>query len=255
MASQLNDRPLKAANAPAKRQPRKLERVLSTPSRSESEVGGAPLPQAQTQNNKKPGQNPRKRRPKKITSTDETASTPADAKAAGINIEVEALKSRVIGIETQVQELLQRPPAVKTPRRRLRTPKGQEIEPEPQDEMEKLQSQLESARGDLANLRSRAKEVESVHEDETDVEEIPRLRGPGLEKSSPKRVTLSGSYRIPLPTAVTEHDLLAIQRGINSAQNVARSFLDTRAEEARALARSRSHDGMMEAFISCLIPF
>ena len=63
------------------------------------------------------------------------------------------------------------------------------------------------------------------------MEEIPRFHVPEIEnKRRPlgRAVTLSGNYNIPLPTTVREEDLDAIKRGINSAQNLARNFMDER---------------------------
>jgi hypothetical protein len=239
------------AAASAKRQPRKLDRIPTAPTSRAGSEGGVPLPTIITNTpgsvdpNTRTGPAPRRRRPKKLSSNGEGATTAvpvANKKDPGISIEVEELKSRVRGIETQVQELLHRPPpANKTPRRRLRNQKGQESEPV--DEMEKLQRDLETARGELASLRTRSAVAESQEDDE-DVEEIPRMQEPGLERPQlPNRaVTLSGSYRIPLPTSVRNDDLLAIQRGISSAQNVARSFLDARSREDRDTAL-RTQDG------------
>jgi hypothetical protein len=237
--------------ASTKRQPRKIDRISTAPTSRAGSEGGVPLPPTVTNipgtlnSSTKTGTAPRRRRPKKLNSNGDglTATAPAaNKKDPGISSEVEELKSRVRGIEAQVQELLHRPvPANKTPRRRLRNQKGQESESV--DEMEKLQQDLEAARGELSNLRTRAKAAESQDE-EDEVEEIPRLQEPGLERPQlPSRaVTLSGSYRIPLPTSVRNDDLLAIQRGISSAQNVARSFLDARRHEDRG-TRFRSQDG------------
>jgi hypothetical protein len=241
-------------NAQAKRQPRKLDRTPTAPASRAGSEGGVKLPSNQTNlpgtldANSKTGSTPRRRRPKKLTSNGEGAGvSAANKKDPGIGNEVEELKNRVISIEAQVQELLHRPvPPNKSPRRRLRHQKGQEPEtaPEPVDEMEKLQGDLETARGELANLRRRAAAAEAQDDEEDEVEEITRTQGPGLERPSlPDRtVTLSGSYRIPLPTSVRNDDLLAIQRGISSAQNVARSFLDSRTREDRG-AGFRSQDG------------
>jgi hypothetical protein len=232
-----------------KRQPRKLDRAPTASTSRAGSEGGVRLPATQTSSpgtpdiNSKTGQAPRRRRPKKLSGNAEGAGAPAASKKdPGIGNEVEELKNRVISIEAQVQELLHRPvPANKPPRRRLRHQKGQESEPI--DEMEKLQRDLETARGELASLRTRAAAAEA-QEEEDEVEEILRIQGPGLERPSlPDRtVTLSGSYRIPLPTSVRNDDLLAIQKGISSAQNVARSFLDARTREDRG-AGFQSQDG------------
>jgi hypothetical protein len=239
------------AAAPTKRQPRKLDRTPTAPASRAGSEGGVLLPSnydntpGSLDPTAKTGPAPRRRRPKKLNCNGDGVNAAAPAakrKDPGINVEVEELKSRVRGIEAQVQELLHRPvPANKSPRRRLRHQKGQESEPV--DEMEKLQRDLESARGELANLRTRSTAAEA-QDDEEEVEEMPRLQEPSLERPQlPNRaVTLSGSYRIPLPTSVRNDDLLAIQRGITSAQNVARSFLDSRTREERDTVL-RSQDG------------
>jgi hypothetical protein len=59
------------------------------------------------------------------------------------------------------------------------------------------------------------------------VEEIPR-EAPGVSVGSDRQVTLSGSYRIPLPASLNPEDVKTIQSGVSAAQNVARSFLDQR---------------------------
>jgi hypothetical protein len=247
MASKSNPKPSSNPTPPTKRQPRKLDRTTTAPTSRAGSEGGVPLPIAPSNvstqgDNAKPSQAPRRRRPKKLNSNGDGTPTPTvKKKDPGISIEVEELKSRVKGIEAQVQELLHRPVQPKTPRRRLRHQKGQESEPV--DEMEKLQRDLEAARGELANLKTRS-EAAGSEENEEDVEDIPRLHGPGLERPRPadRAVTLSGSYRIPLPTSVREDDLVAIQRGISSAQSVARSFLDARTREDRGTG-FRSQNG------------
>jgi len=65
------------------------------------------------------------------------------------------------------------------------------------------------------------------------VEEIPRSNGPAVEGNKEgKAVTLSGSYRIPLPASVSMSDVRNIQSGIASAHAVARGFLDARRADA-----------------------
>lgn len=62
------------------------------------------------------------------------------------------------------------------------------------------------------------------------MEEISR-ESPGVEEafdSEGRQITLSGSYRIPLPTSVSMADVKQIQSGVSAAQNVARSFLEQR---------------------------
>jgi hypothetical protein len=104
-------------------------------------------------------------------------------------------------------------------------------EEEADEELERLESELDGARRDLANYRPRSRRTVS---DETDyVEEIPRRDA--AEAPVDRQVTLSGSYRIPLPASVHIDDVKTIQSGVSAAQNVARRVL----EQRRAAASSR----------------
>lgn len=90
-------------------------------------------------------------------------------------------------------------------------------------EVEDIVNELEGARRDLAAFRS-------SEDDDNDVEEIPRNDGVRNENknSTGKHVTLSGSYRIPLPSSISPADISHIQSGVTAAQNVARSILENR---------------------------
>jgi hypothetical protein len=90
------------------------------------------------------------------------------------------------------------------------------------EELVRLEGELESARQDLAAFRPR----QTRKDEEDDVEEIER-EDMGREKAN-RHVTLSGSYRIPLPASVSVDDVRQIQSGVSAAQNVARSFLEQR---------------------------
>jgi hypothetical protein len=210
-----------------------------------------------------------RRKPRKLNK-DPTPTTPAaassNAKTTPIepptSAEIEALKSRVRGLEAKVEELyksgsIDRPG--RSPRRRgkgrknssqqqvptLSNPKPKPssddeieeigrgdsaIEDEPGvEELVRLEGELESARQDLAAFRPRkGRQIDN----EDDVEDVPR------EDTAPgnRHVTLSGSYRIPLPASVSVSDVKNIQSGVSAAQNVARSFL----EQRRAAAAVKS---------------
>jgi hypothetical protein len=185
-------------------------------------------------------------------------ATPAEAPTS---TEIEALKSRVRGLEAKVEEIyktgsLDRPG--RSPRRRgkgckasstpqvptLSTTKStalvedddddvEEIgrgDPVPSDgeeegveELVRLEGELEVARQDLAAIRprkGRSAAAQDNDNDDDDVEDIPRENN--------RHVTLSGSYRIPLPASVSVDDVKHIQSGVSAAQNVARSFLEQR---------------------------
>lgn len=198
-----------------------------------------------------------RRKPRKLnkapTSTNlppqTTVTTDPVANEVAAATELEALKSRVRGLEAKVEELykngtLERPG--RSPRRRGKgrkgsssqkvptlattksSPKVEEVFEDADEELVRLEGELEVARQDLAQYRPRtrlSKSDQTYIED--DVEEIPR-DAPAADNSSNRHVTLSGSYRIPLPASVNTEDLKTIQSGVSAAQNVARSFLEQR---------------------------
>ncbi|CAO2655240.1 Nn.00g103040.m01.CDS01 [Neocucurbitaria sp. VM-36] len=212
----------------------------------------------------KPRRKPRKLNKEPIsTSTTESKTEPSS--------ELEAIKSRVRGLEAKVEELYKtgtdaRP--ARSPRRRGKGRKGssstqvptvptntasnaakvQEIEDdeeqeEADEELVRLEGELEVARQDLEAYRPRNRRAISQDDDDDDVEEIPR-EGDGMEdneSASSRHVTLSGSYRIPLPTNVSLDDVKTIQSGVSAAQNVARGFL----EQRRAAAALREQQSPM----------
>lgn len=224
-----------------------------------------------------PNKTPR-RKPRKLNK-DPTPTTPAstskDKASAEVPTptEIEALKSRVHGLEAKVEELyksgnLDRPG--RSPRRRGKGRKAssqaqvptlastsikskvddeddEDVEELPRadadsgvDELVRLEGELEVARQDLAAFRPRGKHAE--REDEDDVEDISRESTTG--KESGRHVTLSGSYRIPLPASVSVDDVKHIQSGVSAAQNVARSFLEQR---RAAVASSSSPNNSSKA--------
>lgn len=63
----------------------------------------------------------------------------------------------------------------------------------------------------------------TAQDEDEDVEDIPTHR---VENN--RSVTLSGSYRIPLPATVSIDDVKTIQSGVSAAQNVARRVLEQR---------------------------
>lgn len=98
------------------------------------------------------------------------------------------------------------------------------------EELVRLEGELEVARQDLAAFRpkgARKPSNQTYAEEEEDVEDIPRDEDRNA-KSASRHVTLSGSYRIPLPASVSVDDVKHIQSGVSAAQNVARSFLEQR---------------------------
>ena len=212
----------------------------------------------------------RKRRPRKLNK-----DRPADGAAGSgpsnaannegegaVNHELEALKSRVRGLEAKVEELYKTSPG-RSPRRRGKGRKGsnqaQPADPTPANaadtaaaeaaneaELQRLEGELASARQDLATASrpSRQRPARTASGGD-DVEEVPRLNGPAVEGDKDgKAVTLSGSYRIPLPASVSMSDVRNIQSGIASAHAVARGFLDARRADApRSPPRRNSAGG------------
>lgn len=209
-----------------------------------------------------------RRKPRKLNrepgSTQKTAATATPDNAAettqpqAATAELEALKSRVRGLEAKVEELynVAESRSGRSPRRRGKGRKGSSTaqfptissiaEPsqiddneEADEELVRLEGELEVARRDLESYRprNRPRAKRSTSGDTEYVEEIPRegMRGTS-EGASDRQVTLSGSYRIPLPASVSMEDVKSIQSGVSAAQNVAKSFL----EQRRAAQASRN---------------
>lgn len=168
--------------------------------------------------------------------------------------ELDALKSRVRGLEAKVEQLYKSStPNVpsRSPRRRGKNHKAssstpiptlktmpnsakaeaeeQDVEDEADEELVHLEEELETARRDLDSYRPHA-ETLSHHESEDDIEEIPRNASDEAAPKIPgnRQVTLSGSYRIPIPANVSVDDVKTIKSGVTAAQNVARTFLEQR---------------------------
>jgi len=95
-------------------------------------------------------------------------------------------------------------------------------EEEADEELVRLEGELEVARQDLESYRPRTRRTTSSTT--AGVEEIDRS-APG---GTGRQVTLSGSYRIPIPANVNLEDVQTIKSGVSAAQNVARSFLEQR---------------------------
>jgi hypothetical protein len=226
------------------------------------------------------GANTQKRKPRKLNKeptstpaptqdTPKTAApskTPTEVPSAS---ELDALKSRVRGLEAKVEELYKagaisdsRP--ARSPRRRGKGRKGsssaqvptlsttstinkndarvQEVddddeEEEADEELVRLEGELEVARQDLESFRPRPRNSRTMSGDTEDIEEIPRESASGYDGG--RQVTLSGSYRIPIPANVSVEDVKTIKSGVSAAQNVARSFLEQR-RAAASLRASQS---------------
>ncbi|KAF1355878.1 hypothetical protein EJ07DRAFT_131042 [Lizonia empirigonia] len=198
---------------------------------------------------------PAKRKPRKLNKEPTSTSAVPTPGLSNEAAELEALKSRVRGLEAKVEDLYKATPPTTTPRsprrrgkgrknssatttatlgnlekERQATPQVQEIddEEEADEELERLETELEVARHDLQQYRPRARRSVSEKADGEFVEEIAREAPPSVNTGSDRQVTLSGSYRIPLPANLNPEDVKTIQSGVSAAQNVARSFLDQR---------------------------
>jgi hypothetical protein len=209
------------------------------------------------------GPNRPRRKPRKLTrepaaaQTMPAASVPTEKATAKADTatpqptaaELEALKSRVRGLEAKVEELylVAESRGARSPRRRGkgRKPSSTQVptistpaptddndEEEADEELVRLEDELEVARRDLESFRprTRPRNKRTTSGDTEYVEEIPRDDIGGTESATAvdRQVTLSGSYRIPLPASVSMNDVKTIQSGVSAAQNVAKSFLDQR---------------------------
>ncbi|KAL1606432.1 hypothetical protein SLS60_003836 [Paraconiothyrium brasiliense] len=195
------------------------------------------------------GPNRQRRRPRKLNRDTPTNDAPSAATGAPITpaptTEIEALKSRVRGLEAKVEELyLSAEGRNRSPRRRgkgrknssaqsvptVKTVSAENEEEEADEELIRAEEELESARRDLEiyQPRNRMRGKRSTSEDTDYIEEIPRGEAEEMIDNEGRQVTLTGSYRIPLPAKLDMKDVKTIQSGVSAAQNVARSFLEQR---------------------------
>ncbi|KAL6709201.1 hypothetical protein ACN47E_002017 [Coniothyrium glycines] len=230
----------------------------------------------------KPRRKPRKlnQEPAPVTSKSTVSNTPVKSDitnqtaAAAATAELDALKARVRGLEAKVEELYKSNTndtrCARSPRRRgkgRKTSSAREIPTissltsqsasvedvdddnigasEAEEELVRLEDELSSARRDLELYRPR--KHRTVYGETDDVEEIPREGPAGAQQQGmeSRQVTLSGSYRIPIPANVSVDDVKNIQSGVTAAQNVARSFLEqrraARAEQQGSHVHSQQH--------------
>jgi hypothetical protein len=199
----------------------------------------------------------RRRRPRKLNRHDSNGGPTSRSKSPeipsnAITTEITALKTRVEEIEQKMKSMQERPMEKKTPRRRMRKDKSSstittaakiddETETEHGEDMASLKTRLETAKGELAAATASsgmriAGETETqitpqrqVADSETDdVEEIPRHTKvePPRRTGLTRAVTLSGSYRLPIPESITDGELQAMQQGLRSFQSIARKYVD-----------------------------
>lgn len=204
------------------------------------------------------GPNRQRRRPRKLNRNVPTDDAPSAAMPTSAtpapSTELEALKHRVRGLEAKVEELYHSSEGRnRSPRRRGKARKNSSTqsvptinngpaageEEEADEELVRVEEELESARRDLEvyEPRSRPKGKRTSTGDTEYIEEIPRGDGEEILNNEGRQVTLTGSYRIPLPAKLDMKDVKTIQSGVSAAQNVARSFL----EQRRAARANSSH--------------
>lgn len=246
---------------------------ISTTSKSISKPPAAPVVKGGVTETDPPMNNSR-RKPRKLnkdplttpeTATPAVAATRTEPPKEAIS-ELDSLKSRVRGLEAKVEELYQSSTdtrATRSPRRRGKGRKassstqvptigtlcntnavGEDPVPnneEADEELVRLEGELEVARQDLDSYRPRTTRRIMSQESDDLVEEIPR-EPPGVSTpttiAGDRQVTLSGSYRIPIPANVSVEDVKNIKSGVSAAQNVARTFL----EQRRAAAALRAEN-------------
>jgi hypothetical protein len=221
----------------------------------------------------KPRRKPRKLNKEPTPASTPTTATATAKAPPDPTLELEALKSRIRSLEAKVEDLYKStdtrpgPGAARSPRRRGKGRKNSssnttatlgtlsrearaaddDEEDEADEELTRLEGELDTARRDLANYRPRSSRrpassssnsgpsASAAAVDDGDfVEEIPRAAAPA--DGTDRHVTLSGSYRIPLPASVNMDDVKTIQSGVSAAQSVARRVL----EQRRAAASSSS---------------
>ncbi|KAF2011442.1 hypothetical protein BU24DRAFT_426526 [Aaosphaeria arxii CBS 175.79] len=218
------------------------------------------------------GPHRQRRRPRKLnrepasqTPTESATNAPKiqnNAASSAATSELEALKSRVRGLEAKVEELYNSGAADarsgRSPRRRgkKKSVSSQQVptlsdiggttnaedEEEADEELVRLEGELEDARRDLETYSPRPRRRRTTSDDSEFIEEIPRNE-PGVEDtvtSGDRQVTLTGSYRIPLPSSVSMKDVKSIQSGVTAAQNVAKSFLEQRRASQAVQNQSQS---------------
>ncbi|KAF2438641.1 hypothetical protein P171DRAFT_437077 [Karstenula rhodostoma CBS 690.94] len=209
------------------------------------------------------GPNRQRRRPRKLNRDIPTDDAPSIAVLTSATpaptTELEALKSRVRGLEAKVEELYQSSEGRnRSPRRRGKSRKNSSAqsvptinntsagheEEEADEELVRVEEELESARRDLEvyQPRSRPKGKRATSGETEYIEEIPRGDGEEVLNSEGRQVTLTGSYRIPLPATLDMKDVKTIQSGVSAAQNVAKSFLEQR-RAARATWSNQATPG------------
>ena len=264
-----------SASGPVTASKKQVERSTTSPLGKEEDGADTSNLTSSTGTSNKPRRRPRKLNrdaPTEDTSptaaASSTAATDATAPTAP-TAELEALKSRVRGLEAKVEELYKSSDSRnRSPRRRGKGRKNSSAqsvptlnntttemnEEEADEELVRAEEELESARRDLEifqprNPRPKAKRNTSGESDY--IEEVPRDDTDNTSYNTEGRqVTLTGSYRIPLPSTLDMKDVKTIQSGVSAAQNVARSFLEQRRANRAASSSSNTTTSQASAKLS-----
>jgi hypothetical protein len=228
-------------------------KTISIPAKTSTPPPTTNAPNSASKDGNVAGPNRQRRRPRKLNRepAPENVSAPSNTNTTlppASTSELEALKSRVRGLEAKVEQLYNSGTTGRSPRRRGKGRKGssatqvpttstlfesghvEEIEDEADEELVRLEGELEVARQDLDRYNPRPRARRTGSQETEYIEEIPR-GSPSVEETvntGNRAVTLTGNYRIPLPSSVSMEDVKNIQSGVNAAQNVARSFLEQR---------------------------
>ena len=261
----------------------KVARASTSPSKKIAAAAIRPSVDTTAAEVKTPRRKPRKLNKSPTSTPINTPPSPTRtniSKGSPSSSELEALKARVRELEAKVEDLYKTGATSdarsgRSPRRRGKGRKAsstiqltrtntnasdasvnnarvQEVvdndEEDADEELVRLEGELEVARQDLEHYRPRTRRARS---DETEyVEEIPRRSSNG---GTERQVTLSGSYRIPIPASVNLEDVQTIKSGVSAAQNVARSFLEQR-RAAAAAARATQDTQPSSASTTTKVP-
>lgn len=228
----------------------------------------------------------RRRRPRKLNrppnalpsgaEVKDTSSQNADQAPTAepsLQKEISSLESRVQSLEGQVSELYQRPRPTSTGSRssRRRGRGGGKAQNAANDSSNSGDAQTAPPEANVVQTMQKPKAIRSGSdsrisydstiivretsatpvEEADEEEEVPRVYSPTVETKgsadAQRALTLSGNYKIPLPSGISLDDVRNIQSGISSANSLARTFLEARRTSSSQAqgqrARSSSANG------------
>ncbi len=224
----------------------------------------------------------RRRRPRKLNQPPKSLPSGAEVKDSSsqsavqtptaepsLQREISSLESRVQSLEGQVSELYQRPRPSSTGSRssRRRGRGGGKAQNAANDSANNGDPQNTPApEANVVQTRQRPKairagsdsrisyestitvrETSATPVDEADEEEeVPRVHSPTVETrgaDAQRALTLSGNYKIPLPSGISLDDVRNIQSGISSANSLARTLLESRRAASAQAQGQRARSG------------